>query len=90
METPILILSIGAGVLGALLLVLGIQAFLVLRDVRKTLTRVNTLVDVVEHTTLKILLPISSLGGFAQGMKSGLKVFETFVEYLRRHDSKSK
>jgi len=85
MDTYVLILTIVSSVLAILLIVLGVQIFITLRDARKTLTRVNSLIDVAEHTTLRVLVPLSNLGGMVQGVKSGLQVFESFVHYLKKH-----
>jgi len=85
MDSYVLILTIASSVLAVLLIVLGVQIFLTLRDARNTMKRVNSLIDVAEHTTLRVLLPLSNIGGAVQGVKSGLKVFETFVHYLKKH-----
>jgi len=85
MDPLILTLTIVCSILGVLLAVLAIQAFLTLREARQTLQRVNGIVDVLEHTALRTLVPLTNLGGFIGGMKSGMKMFESFVHYLKRN-----
>ena len=63
---------------------LGVQAFLVLREVQKTLKHINDVVEVAEHTAVRALVPLQSMGDFVIGVKSGLRVFETFVHYLKK------
>jgi len=85
MDPLILTLTIVCSILGVLLAVLAIQAFLTLREARQTLQRINGIVDVLEHTALRTLVPLTNLGGFIGGMKSGMKMFESFVHYLKRN-----
>ena len=42
------------------------------------------MVDIVEHTALRALMPLSNMGGFITGIKGGLKIFESFVHYLKK------
>lgn len=53
-------------------------------EVRRTLTRVNGLVDEAEHTVKNFIQPLQTLGGAAAGIKTGMKVFETFVQWLKK------
>lgn len=85
MDPLILTLTIVCSILGVLLAVLAIQAFFTLREARQTMQRINGIVDVVEHTALRTLVPLTNLGGFIGGMKSGMKMFESFVHYLKRN-----
>ena len=84
MDPLVVTLTIVSSILAVFLIVLGVQAFFVLRELHKTLHRVNSMVDIVEHTALRALVPLSNMGGFVSGMKSGLKVFESFVHYLKK------
>lgn len=85
MDPLILTLTIACSILGVLLAVLAIQAFLTLREARQTLKRINGIVDVLEHTALRTLIPLTNLGGFIGGMKTGVKMFESFVHFLQRN-----
>lgn len=84
MDPLVLTLTIISSILAIFLIVLGVQAFLVLRELHKTLHRINSMVDVVEHTALRALMPLSNMGGFITGIKGGLKIFESFVHYLKK------
>jgi hypothetical protein len=79
-----LILTIVSSVLAIFLIILGVQAFLVLREAQKTLKHINDVVEVAQHTAVRALMPLQCMGDVVTGMKSGLKVFETFVHYLKR------
>ncbi len=84
MDPLVLTLTIVSSVLAVFLIVLGVQAFLVLREVQKTLKHINDVVEVAEHTAVRALVPLQSMGDFVIGVKSGLRVFETFVHYLKK------
>ena len=86
MDPLVLVLTIISSVVAVCLVILGVQAFLVMREAQKSLKRVNTMLDVVQNTAVRALVPLSNLGGFVAGVKSGMKVFETFVGYLHRVD----
>lgn len=86
MDPLVLTLTIISTVLAIFLVVLGIQAFLVLREAKKTLVRINAIVDVVEHTAVRAILPLSNVGGFLSGLKGGIKMLETFVQFLKRDE----
>jgi hypothetical protein len=86
MDPLVLTLTIVSTVLAVFLVIVGIQAFLVLREAKRTLARINGMIDMVEHTALRAILPLSNVGGFIAGMKGGMKVFETFVNFLKRNE----
>lgn len=66
------------------LTVVGIQIIFVLNELRRTLHRVNEVLDSAEQKMNVVLQPLQSLGGLASGLTSGLKVFESFVGWLNR------
>ncbi len=84
MDPLVVTLTIVSSILAVFLIVLGVQAFLVLRELHKTLHRINSMVDIVEHTALRALVPLSNMGGFVSGLKGGLKIFESFVNYIKK------
>ena len=86
MDPLVLTLTIVSTVLAVFLVIVGIQAFLVLREAKRTLNRVNAMIDMIENTALRAIVPLSNVGGFISGMKGGMKVFETFVNFLKRNE----
>ncbi|KKT31990.1 MAG: hypothetical protein UX04_C0002G0069 [Microgenomates group bacterium GW2011_GWF2_45_18] len=82
----VIVLTVISSLVAVLLVVLGIQLFLTLRDARATMLRINGLIDVMEHTSLRFLVPLTNLHGFMNGVKSGVHVFETFVSYLKKNE----
>ncbi len=84
MDPLVLTLTIVSTIMAVFLVILGIQAFLVLREAKKTMARINGIIDVVENTALRAIMPLSNMGGLVSGVKGGLKIFETFVTFLKR------
>ncbi len=58
-------------VLTILLVVLGIQVSLILRDVRKTVSKANKVLDNTGEITKSISAPVSSLSSIIMGIRSG-------------------
>ncbi len=85
MEVLPTVLSIVVIVLTLILGVVGIQLVLVLAEFRKTLNKINVTLDMAESKFNAVLSPLQNLGGMATGMRTGLKVFETFVSWLQKN-----
>jgi len=77
-------------ILTVVLTVVGIQIIMVLYEVRKTLNKFNTTLDAAEERIAAITQPLQQLGGVASGLRTGMKVFETFVGWLQRDDDKKR
>jgi hypothetical protein len=66
------------------LTVVGVQLVLVLMELKKTINKVNTAIDNVESRFNSVIVPLQNLGGAASGLRTGMRVFETFVGWLNR------
>lgn len=71
-------------VLTALLVVLGIQIFLILKGFRKTIDKANKVLDDTGHITETVSRPISTLSSLAAGIKTGI----SFVKLFKRAKKK--
>lgn len=61
-------------VLTILLLILGIQVFFILRELRKTVDKANKVLDDTGVITESVSGPISSLSSLASGVKAGAAI----------------
>lgn len=61
-------------VLTVLLVVLGFQVFFVLKELRKTLDKLNKVLDDTGAITESVSKPISSLSSLATGLKFGARL----------------
>jgi len=58
-------------ILTTLLLVLGIQVFFILKELRKTLNKTNKVLDNTDEITESIKRPLSSLSALLMGLRAG-------------------
>ena len=58
-------------VLTVLLVVLGVQAFFILKELRKTVSKANKVLDDTEVITHSVSGPLSSLSSLTMGLKAG-------------------
>ena len=61
-------------VLTILLVVLGIQVFFILRELRKTINKANKILDDTSTITESVSKPLSSLSSLAMGLKAGARI----------------
>ena len=67
--------------------VVGVQLFLVLIELKKTIHKFNAVLDNAESKINSVVSPLQNLGGMAGGLQTGFKVFESFVGWLHRNKS---
>lgn len=66
-------------VLTVLLIVLGIQVFFILRELRKTVIKANRVLDKTNLITESVSRPVSSLSSILMGIKTGA----SFINLLK-------
>lgn len=71
MDTAQLLLIIVVVILTGLLLILGVQVYLILQEFRRTLIKANKLLGDIELLTQSIANPISQLSAFTTSFKTG-------------------
>lgn len=64
-----LVLLVVIVVLTLLLVILGVQVFLILRDLRRTIAKTNKVLDTAESITENIEGPLSALSSLALGVR---------------------
>jgi hypothetical protein len=70
-------------VLTVLLVILGVQVFLILKELRNTITKTNRVLDSANNITENIEAPLSALSSLALGVKaSSLITVAKFVRSL--------
>lgn len=58
-----------------LLVIIGVEVFRILQDAKKTIKRVNVILDDVETITTSVAGPIEKMSGFIQGVQQGSQFF---------------
>lgn len=72
--------------LAVLFVVLGIQVFFILKELRTTLSKTNKILDEIEELTESVSEPVS----FISGLLFSSKTFASIVNFLRRTREKEK
>lgn len=65
-------------ILTVLLVVLGVQVFFILRELRKTIDTANKILDDASQITETVKKPVSSLSSLAMGLKTGAIIAKIF------------
>lgn len=68
-------------VLTLLLVVLGIQVWQILREMKISLTKMNSMLDDAKKVTSTVGESVSGLAGIASGIKAALSVFKTWRKH---------
>lgn len=79
-----IIFSVVLILLSIVLVVVGVQLVMVLQELRRTLHRVNAILDEAEAKIAMVFNPLQQLTGLTSGVSAGLKVFESLVGWLQR------
>lgn len=75
-------------VLTILLVVLGIQVFFILRELRKTIDKANKVLDDTGVITESVSKPISSLSSLTMGLKTGATIAKILNGGDKKHHKK--
>jgi lipopolysaccharide export LptBFGC system permease protein LptF len=88
-ETFPILFAVVLVILTVVLVAVGVQLFLVLKSFRQALEKVNSALDETEEKIKAITEPLQNLAGIAAGVKTGVKVFEGFSQFLNRKKTES-
>lgn len=72
-------------VLTILLLILGIQVFFILRELRKTIDKANKVLDDTGTITESVSKPIASFSSLAMGLKTGATIAKILNRDKKHH-----
>lgn len=78
MDTTQLLLTVVLSVTTILLIVVGLQLIFVLRDLRKTIKKVNTIIESFEHMGETLDHSFGEMKGFLGGLKTVFKLIDIF------------
>lgn len=70
-------------ILSLVLVVVGVQVFLILRNINKTLNKANNTMDTAAYFFHNITHPLNDVKAMGQGVKTGLYVAEHVVGWLK-------
>lgn len=78
MDSTQLLLTVVLSVTTILLIFVGIQLIFLIRDLRRTITRVNTIIDAFEKVGVSLDHGLGEMQGFLIGLKTIFKFIDIF------------
>ena len=72
--------TIIAVLLAGLFLIIGYQIVLILQETKKSIHKVNRIIDDAQKITKSIAEPVVSVSGFLTGLKDGAKLISLFTD----------
>jgi predicted PurR-regulated permease PerM len=85
MDPLIALLIVVTIVLTVLLVVVGVHVVLILRQARETFTHLNSTLKNTDQLIHAVSQPFEGMGNMVHGVKSGLKIAEIFVKWLKEN-----
>lgn len=94
MDPLVLLLIIVTTVLTILLVIVGVQVVMILKELKQTLSHVNHTLEAADNIVAALSRPVSGIADIAAGVRTGLKITDSFVSWLGKshddsHDRKS-
>jgi len=90
MDPLVLLLIIVTSILTVLLVIVGVQVVMILKEVKTTLSHVNKTLEVADNIVGALAKPASGIADIVAGVKTGLKITDSFVSWIsKNHDRKS-
>ena len=83
MDPFLIFLTVVISILSFVLLVAGIHVIMILRNINKSLSRVNQTLDYADHLLHNLSNPLSDIKALGQGVKTGLQVAEHVVSWVK-------
>jgi len=86
-DLPQTISLIAVSVLSTLAVIIGIQIILLLKELKTSLTHLNSVLDTAENTLNKIAHPVAGVAGIVEGLKQSTKIIDTIAGFVNKHRS---
>ncbi len=87
MDSAQIILLIVVLILTGLLVFLGVQVYFIFHELRKTLEKVNKVLDNADEITTNVARPLSDFTSLITSVKTGMSLFNMFTK--KRGDDKN-
>jgi hypothetical protein len=85
MDPLIALLIVVLAVLTVLLVIVGVQVIIIMREFRTTLVHLNRTLQNTDDLLTLVSKPFQGLGDTVVGIKSGMRVAELFVSWLKEN-----
>lgn len=85
MPLPQIISLVAISVLSTVATVIGIQIILLLKELKHTLSKLNSAIDTTESAMKRFSEPVSNVLGVVEGLKQSTKIIEVISNFLNHH-----
>lgn len=85
MTLPQIVSLVSISILTAVATVIGIQIIFLLKEIKHTLTKLNSAVDTTEEAMRRFAEPVSNVLAVVEGLKQSTKVMEVISGFLKRN-----
>ena len=90
MEVTQILLVIVVLVLTTIISIVGVEVFLILREVRQSVRKTNKILDDAGLISESVAKPIVGMSNFLTGLKSGLGMVKKVTELLEKDEEEEK
>lgn len=90
MDPLIALLMIVMTVLTVLLVIVGVQIIMILKEARESIQHLNKALTTADKMLVLVSQSASNLETTFSGMKTGMKLVEAFVAWVKEHAPKTK
>ena len=87
MDTTQLVITISIISISVVIVACGIWLVLILKELKTTLKKTNTIIDDAKTITTSVARPVSSFSEFLMGFKNGLHLFNSFFPKAKKDKS---
>ena len=87
MDPFLIFLTVIISLLTLVLLIVGIQVMLILRNINHTLTRANQTLDSAEAMIHNLKNPLTDLKALGDGVKTGLQISHHIIAWVKQKKS---
>lgn len=74
--------------LTVLLVIIGLQVVNILREFRRSLEKINKILDDAGLISSSVAKPLADFSGFFEGVKGGLKIIESLLDFFKNRKKK--
>ena len=86
MDPIVVLLIVVISILTILLVVVGVHVIQILRSLKSSIEKINHTIDGVDQVVHNFHSPFGHRGGLIDGVKTGLKVAEEFVHWIKKEE----
>ena len=91
MDPIIILLIVVVSILTILLVIVGVHVIQILREAKLSIEKINHTIDGVDQLVHNLHSPLGhNKGGLIEGVKTGLRVAEEFIYWLKKEDIQEK